>query len=323
MIVHGWEKIRLLTSAATRCPSDLLLLTALTALFAPSDGFGAQDLAVETVGLPALRIEGQAARAHTQGLEIIDGKYFVTARRDDVRPQRALLLRTAPARADWDVWDITPVDDQGEITTLNHPGGMQSDGMRLWIPLAESKRGGRSVIRAFQLKEMHVGRTLKSDFEFPANDHIGAIAVSAQSKLVLGASWDTQKVYVWEFTGHLRQTLADTELKARGLGFVAGREGRAGIAVQDWKEVGDRLFASGLFRSENTGEGSSKSRLIWFTNFSESHFRHGSVTLPMQNGTELGREAMAISGGMIYFLPEDLGASNRMFRASVAELTSH
>jgi hypothetical protein len=300
-----------------------LLLTALAALFTPSDGLCAEDLAVETVGLPALRIEGQAARAHTQGLEIIDGNYYVTARRDDVRPQRALLLRTAPARTDWDVWDITPVDDRGKITTLDHPGGMQSDGTRLWIPLAESKRGGRSVVRAFQLKEMHVGRTLKSDFEFPVNDHIGAIAVSTESRLIFGASWDTQKVYVWEFTGRLRQTLADAELKARGLGFVAGKEGRTGLAVQDWKRVGAHLFASGLFRSEKTGQGSPKSRLIWFTDFSERHFKHGSVTLPMENGTELGREAMAVSGSMVYFLPEDLGASNRMFRVSVAELTRH
>jgi hypothetical protein len=297
-----------------------LVLTAL-GLFLPSDGFCADDLAVEAVGLPSLQIEGQAARAHTQGLEIIDGKYYVTARRDDVRPTRALLLRTALARAGWDVWDITPVDDQGEITTLDHPGGMQSDGMRLWIPLAESKRGGRSVIRAFQLKEMYVGRTLKSDFEFSVNDHIGAIAVSAESRLILGASWDTQKIYVWEFTGRLLQTLVDTELKARGLGFVAGPEGRAGIAVQDWKRVGDRLFASGLFRAEKTDEGSPQSRFIWFTGFSEGHFKHWSVTLPMQNGTELGREAMAISDGMVYFLPEDLGASNRMFRVSVADLT--
>ena len=300
-----------------------LVLIALVALFLSSDGFCADDLAVEVVGLPSLQIEGQRARAHTQGLEIIDGNYYVTARRDDVRPKRALLLRTAGARSDWDVWDITPVDDRGQIRTLDHPGGMQSDGKRLWIPLAESKRGGRSVIRAFQLKEMTVGRTLKSDFEFPVNDHIGAIAVSAESKLILGASWDTEKIYVWEFTGLLRQTLADTELKARGLGFMAGPEGRAGVAVQDWKRVGDRLFASGLFRSESekTGEGSPKSRSIWFTGFSERHFKHGSVTLPMQNGTELGREAMAISDGMIYFLPEDLGASNRMFRISLADVT--
>jgi hypothetical protein len=300
--------------------SDRLVLTALAALFLPGAGVCAADLAVEAVGLPALQIEGKAAEAHTQGLEIIDGKYYVTARRDDLPPQRALLLRTAPARTDWDVWDITPVDDQGKITTLDHPGGMQSDGMRLWIPLAESKRGGRSVIRGFQLKEMSVGRTLKSDFEFPVNDHIGAIAVSAESKLIFGANWDSEKIYVWEFTGRLRHTFGGTELKARGLGFVAGPEGRAGLTVQDWKQAGDRLFASGLFRSEKT-DSAPKSRLSWFTGFSERQFRHSSVALPMQNGMELAGEAMAISGGNVYFLPEDLGASNRMFRVSIDELT--
>jgi hypothetical protein len=75
-------------------------------------------------------------------LEIKSGKYYVTARRDDVHPRRALLLRTDARGTDWDVWDITPVDAHGALTTLDHPGGMQSDGDRLWIPLAESKRKG-------------------------------------------------------------------------------------------------------------------------------------------------------------------------------------
>ena len=42
--------------------------------------------------------------------------------------------------------------------------------------------------------------------------------------------------------------------------------------------------------------------------------------MPKQNGTELAREAMAIADGLAYFLPGDLGASNRVFRVSLAEL---
>jgi hypothetical protein len=37
----------------------------------------------------------------------------------------------------------------------------------------------------------------------------------------------------------------------------------------------------------------------------------------------MAREAMAISNGAIYFLPEDLGASNRLFRVSLADLMKH
>ena len=65
-----------------------------------------RGLTVATTSLPALRISGQPARAHTQGLEIKSGNYYVTARRDDVLPKRALLLRTDPHGTDWDVWAL-------------------------------------------------------------------------------------------------------------------------------------------------------------------------------------------------------------------------
>src|ERR1043166_10207249 len=82
----------------------------------------ADDLHVEVVVLPPLHVNGQAARAHTQGLEVQGGRFYVTARREDVRPKRALLLRTAAPRTDWDVWDITPATSADAKTQLDHPG---------------------------------------------------------------------------------------------------------------------------------------------------------------------------------------------------------
>src|SRR5438093_2747323 len=82
----------------------------------------AKDLRVERVKLPPLKVNGEAARAHTQGFEVAGGRYYVTARRDDVKPRRALLLRTVPEGTTWDVWDITPSDPTGATTALDHPG---------------------------------------------------------------------------------------------------------------------------------------------------------------------------------------------------------
>ena len=172
----------------------------------------AGELAFEEIRLPPLRIQGQTVHAHTQGLELVAGKCYVTARQDDVRPKRALLLRSDPAGADWDIWDITPVDAQGAVTTQDHPGGMQSDGTRLWIPVAESNRTGHSLIRAYKLADLTAGARLKADFEFSGNDHIGAVAVAAESKLIFGANWDTERVYVWDFKGRLQRMLTDVEL---------------------------------------------------------------------------------------------------------------
>ena len=290
-------------------------------LFLHSPQSRAEDLAVDVVSLPPLRIEGRMARAHTQGLELAGGKYYVTGRRDDVRPRRALLLRTDPAATGWDVWDITPLDSQGAVTGLDHPGGMQSDGTRLWIPVAESKRNGSAMVRAFLLADLEAGRPLKPVFEFPVSGHIGSVAVSTEHGLLFGANWDTEKVYVWDLKGQLQRTLSGDEMETRGLGVVAGPQGHAGIAVQDSKVVGDRLYASGLFGSPKSMMVSQASRLCWFEHFLEHDFQRRTVTLPRWGGVELGREAMAISGGSVYFLPEDLGASNRLFHVSLAELT--
>jgi hypothetical protein len=278
----------------------------------------AEGLNVSVIQLPALRINGEPAKAHTQGLEVIAGKYYATARRDDKQPRRALLLRTDAQSAEWDSWDITPLDSQGALTPLDHPGGMQGEGDQFWIPLAESKRNGRSLIRRYHLSQIVPGRTLKPDFEFSVDDHIGALAISAERKWILGANWDTQVVYLWDFEGRLQQTFHAGDLSVRGLGVISGAGGRAGLAVQDWKIVGDRLFASGLFRGP--GPRSSQSRLVSFTKFAEAEFQSVSVDLPKQNGTELAREAMSIADDHAYFLPEDLGATNRLFRVSLDEL---
>ena len=280
----------------------------------------AEDLTVTAITLPALRVDGKPARAHTQGLEIKSGKYYVTARREDVAPKRALLLRTDALGAEWEVWDITPIDARSGLTTLDHPGGMQSDGERLWIPVAESKRKGRSLIRVFRISSLVPGQPLKPELEFPVNDHIGAVAVCTARRLVFGANWDTETVYVWDFDGRLQQTLNGAELQSRGLGVVSGANSRAGLAVQDWKVVGDRLFASGLFRGSGVVLGAPQSRLMSFADFPGPGLLWRSSALPEQNGTELAREAMAIADGVVYFLPDDLGASNRMFRVSLAKL---
>src|SRR5262245_26412690 len=114
----------------------------------PSDDCRSNEPSIEEITLPPLRIQGQPARAHTQGMELHAGSYYVTARREDIRPKQALLLRIDSAGKAWHVWNVTPVDAQDPITTtLDHPGGMQSDGKRLWLPLGESRRNGRSIIR--------------------------------------------------------------------------------------------------------------------------------------------------------------------------------
>src|SRR6185295_2163532 len=101
----------------------------------------------------------------------------------------------------------------------------------------------------FSVAGLNAGKRLIPDFEFAVDDHIGAVAVSADRKEVFGANWDTEDVYVWDLRGRLQHTLNDSELQKRMLGTIAGSNSRSGVAVQDWKIVGDRLYASGLFKT--------------------------------------------------------------------------
>ena len=301
-------------------PWVYLTLAATAMLAFGGDDSRADELSIEVVRLPSLQIDGQPVRAHTQGLELVQGRYYVTARREDLFPKRALLLRTDTRGTNWEVWDITPADARGNLTAMDHPGGMQSDGKNLWIPLAESKRKGRSVIRVFPMAGMIPGQPLRPDFEFPMDDHIGAVAVDKGRNVVYGANWDTESGYVWDFQGNLKRILSRTEMESRGLGVVNGAHGGAGLAVQDWKVVNHRLIASGLFHGPGVTPELPQSRLMWFSDFLNPGFQRQAIVLPKEHGVELAHEAMAISDGSAYFLPEDLGVSNRIFRVSLADL---
>lgn len=276
----------------------------------------ASAMDLETMGLPPLRISGVPARAHTQGLEIVDGNYYVTARREDVAPKRALLLRCGVGEKEWRIWDITPVEN-GRFTSLDHPGGLQFDGERLWIPISESQRGGRTLVRAYSLKSLVPGKSAPFEREFTVEDHIGALAVFSDRQLMLGANWDTEKVYIWNTAGQLQRTLSGKELQSRQLGVGRNENGEPGLAVQDWKVQENRLFAAGLVKQT---QGVVHSRLIEFVDFLGNNVQSRSFHIGRQENVELCNEGMTVQGGNIYFLPEDLGETNRLFRADLGRL---
>lgn len=261
---------------------------------------------VETISTSPLVWKGQPLRAHTQGLEVTEGGFFVTARREDVHPRRALLLRYQTRSGQWILWDVTPTGD----VVFDHPGGIQSDGTRLWIPIAESRRNGRSRIRAYRLDGFLAERLLMPELEFAVDDHIGALAVSAEKGLLFGASWDTESVYIWDLKGRLRQKLGGKDLSARGWASLV--DGRPGLAVQDWKFVDGNLVASGLISLPDTTPTRSVSRLLRLT--ASLSPLPPSFDPPPAAGVPLSREGMAVSGGWIWFLPGDLGATNRLYR---------
>ncbi len=280
------------------------------------------------VELPPLVIDGVVASAHTQGLWIDDGVvedgvvddgvYWVTARRDDVSPRRALLLRTRETRDSWDAWDITP-DATGDAQ-LDHPGGLDSDGSRLWIPIAESRRGGRTLVRAYEIASLRPGDRPRARAEFPVDDHIGALAVAPSGVELRGATWDTTDVLVWSLDGRQTARLDRDVLRGARLGVDPAVPARSGLAVQDWTFHGDRMVASGILKGSDAAAEPPRSRLLVIGGAGDSLAVETEVILPRPFGVELGREGMAIDGDDVVFLPEDLGETNRAYRLRLVGL---
>ena len=271
----------------------------------------------ESVALPPFEIDGKIADAHTQGLVVDGDRVFVTARRDDVRPRRALLLTTRLSSRRWErIVDVTPTADDlptGTQGVLDHPGGFDSDGTHLWIPLSHSRRDGRSLIRAYSIESVLRGdeAPVEATRSFSVEDHIGAIAVSRERRELWGASWDTNTVYVWSLDGKLLRSFPRDKL-------VPGRPGWR-HAVQDWKIDGLLLFAGGLDKRPSRPRGHRRSVVQVIDLATRKLFREARLPHHPDAG-ELTREGMAIHDGKIWLLPADLGARNRMLRIDAVQL---
>jgi len=270
---------------------------------------------VERVALPPLRLRGAPLSAHTQGLEIQGDSIYVTARQESPPPRRALLLKTQWEAADWQVWELNASE-----AGMDHPGGFQSDGRRLWIPLARSRNSGPSRIQAYAISSLEPGQPAKPEMEFTVQDHIGALAVLPPQDLLAGAAWDTDTVYLWDLRGRLKQTLSGPDLRRRGLGSRPLADELPGLAVQDWKFVDGVLVAGGLVRHGGAA-GQTSSRLLWLDHRLE-HLPTLPPLPPAPDGVELGREGMTVAKESVWFLPGDLGVTNTLYRCSWPALRS-
>lgn len=151
----------------------------------------------------------QFATYHVQGLDLTEQFYFVTS--VDKEQKRGWLFKIDRQSAN--------LNSKIELTdsTLIHPGGVQFDGHYLWIPNAEYKREGRTMIYAFDLNNLEIHTS------FPVDDHIGAIA-SDGKKLLYGVNWDALQFYTWDFDGHqLNKVDSPTSMAYQDIKYFAGK----------------------------------------------------------------------------------------------------
>jgi hypothetical protein len=73
-----------------------------------------------------------------------------------------------------------------------HPGGIDYDGTRLWVPVAEYRPDSTSAVYVVDPRRMR-SRVL---FRFP--DHLGAIVHDADHGTLIAMSWGSRKFYQWQ-----------------------------------------------------------------------------------------------------------------------------
>jgi len=170
----------------------------------------ALDVLFRSKGLELIhQVPLQFATYHVQGLELTEQFYFVTS--VDKEQNRGWLFKIDRQNA--------KLNSKIELTdsTLIHPGGLQFDGHYLWIPNAEYKSQGRTMIYGVD------PNSLEMCTSFPVDDHIGAIA-SDGKKLLYGVNWDALHFYTWDFDGHqLNRIDSPTSMAYQDIKYFAGK----------------------------------------------------------------------------------------------------
>lgn len=233
----------------------------LNLLFAASfsvDPFGGLTL------LRTVLLEGDTH--HVQGVAIAGGSVFVTA--VDRPTAKGFLFE----------YDLETGRRLRSVEIQEgakyHPGGFDIDDESLWIPVAEYKRDGTTVIQRRSL------RTLELLSRFEVNDHIGCLTRAGSS--LIGGNWDARKLYEWTLDGaqlSVRTNPRPTryqELKYR-YGSLIG----SGPGAIEWLDP-ETLRP---LQSISTGK--------------------------TDRGVPFGQEGFDLRDGLIYLLPED--APSRLF----------
>lgn len=84
--------------------------------------------------------------------------------------------------------------------TIYHPGGIDYDGTHLWVPVAEYRPNGRSIIYRV------TPDTMTATAVATVNDHIGAIVHDVATHTLNGMSWGSRRMYRWTLDADGRVT---------------------------------------------------------------------------------------------------------------------
>lgn len=198
------------------------ILTCLIVLVLPASQADPRSLVAERVSKltrdsawrPVASVPIAFRTYHPQGMVKIGRTFFVSS--VEIRVPTKRLLQPV------DGYDRDPgegaghlfkIDSAGKLIadlklgegTIYHPGGIDSDGRSIWVPVAEYRPNSRSIIYRVDPETM----TATEIFRFA--DHIGAIVHDTDDNTLHGVSWGSRRFYRWTLDTDGRVTNADIQ----------------------------------------------------------------------------------------------------------------
>ncbi|WP_274653758.1 DUF6454 family protein [Paenibacillus humicola] len=174
---------------------------------------------------------------HAQGLTRIGGLFYLSSvevTRPPVKYDRP--IQGADRSPGQGIGRLFAFDRRGELVnetvlgegTIYHPGGIDFDGSRIWVPAAEYVPGGRSIVYKVD------PATLRAEEAFRFGDHIGGLVCDRDGGRLIGCSWGSRTFYVWDNDGKL---LAAKENPSH---FVDYQDGQyAGEGCMTWSGISE------------------------------------------------------------------------------------
>lgn len=226
---------------------------------------------------------------HPQGLLKIGDSFLLSA--VDIREKTRKLKKGA--------YDRTPgvgtgylfrFDESGHLKKqlivgdgpIYHPGGIDTDGQSIWMPVAEYRPNSHSIIYKIDPKSW------KAVEAFRIDDHIGDLVYNKDSNTLIGMNWDSRIIYEWSIEGKLLRKLNNKNDK---------------LAFQDCKYAGENaLICSGVKGTQRGG--------LALLDSADFKTRHQIFNPPKtKNGIFMTKNPMALvfkkQRLRYYFIPED------------------
>jgi len=251
--------------------------------------------------LPKVIIDGEPVKIHTQGLYVTNQDYIVTGR-VDTPPRRPVVLRFCRDRsAQYETLSLKAL--AGPNGTLDHPGGFDRDADGVfWIPLSTSHSRGPTKLIGISLRDGKLpDDTSEIARMIDVPDHLGAVCCLPDRKL-LAANWDTRNIYLIDSTSGELLEKFDHDDYLRDSGAIR-------LAVQDWKfdPAANRAIAGGLDKSRDRKPDQSQAVVAVVDPAARSVVEIHRLPSPDGAGKPVTNEGLAVHGGKLYLLPDDIG----------------